>query len=210
MGRERAVQARQSEPGNRRALSVARYSYGAGHFSNICSERPERAAAISSDAEAQIDSPRGEGDSLPESARHFFDPRFGFDFSRVRVHTDSRAAEAGHAASTLTLRRPSSAGPKEKRDAPVKPLKKPVMGRADNEDAVEREADASPMQCWATGPSLSGAILARLRSTPEPYHGRIAVGPAPARSAADAKMRSSTAGRRVESRVPRSRWVSGR
>ena len=141
MGRERAVQARKSEPGNRRALSVARYSYGAGHFSNICSERPERAAAISSDAEAQIDSPRGEGDSLPESARHFFDPRFGFDFSRVRVHTDSRAAEAGHAASTLTLRRPSSAGPNEKRDAPVKPLKKPVMGRADNEDAVEREAD---------------------------------------------------------------------
>jgi hypothetical protein len=34
------------------------------------------------------------GGPLPATARAFFEPRFGHDFSGVRVHTDSRAAEA--------------------------------------------------------------------------------------------------------------------
>jgi len=34
------------------------------------------------------------GDSLDPSARAFFEPRFGHDFSQVRIHADTRAAEA--------------------------------------------------------------------------------------------------------------------
>jgi hypothetical protein len=34
---------------------------------------------------------------LPESERHFFEPRFGADFSQVRVHADGQAAEAARA-----------------------------------------------------------------------------------------------------------------
>ena len=42
----------------------------------------------------------GTGQPLPESARNFFEPRFGYDFSDVRIHTDAAAgasAERIHA-----------------------------------------------------------------------------------------------------------------
>jgi hypothetical protein len=37
---------------------------------------------------------RQAGEPLPAATRDFFEPRFGHDFSRVRVHTDSEAAAA--------------------------------------------------------------------------------------------------------------------
>lgn len=40
---------------------------------------------------------RGGGQPLTASERSFFEPRFGLDFSRVRVHTGARAAEAAQA-----------------------------------------------------------------------------------------------------------------
>jgi hypothetical protein len=47
--------------------------------------------------EAQICSLRDSGRPLPGSARNFFEPRFGHDFSQVRVHTDRQAAETARA-----------------------------------------------------------------------------------------------------------------
>jgi hypothetical protein len=44
--------------------------------------------------EAQIHALRGGGQPLPRSMRSFFEPRFGYDFSRVRVYISARAAEA--------------------------------------------------------------------------------------------------------------------
>src|SRR5829696_191724 len=41
-----------------------------------------------------IASMNGPGSPLPNSTRAFFEPRFGADFSHVRVHTDSAAAES--------------------------------------------------------------------------------------------------------------------
>jgi hypothetical protein len=38
---------------------------------------------------------------LPESTRAFFEPRFGADFSQVRVHTDSNAAESARGVNAL-------------------------------------------------------------------------------------------------------------
>jgi hypothetical protein len=38
------------------------------------------------------------GQPLDPATRNFFEPRFGHDFSRVRVHTDDRAAESARAA----------------------------------------------------------------------------------------------------------------
>lgn len=40
---------------------------------------------------------RGGGKSLSQNIRNFFEPRFGFDFSSVRIHTDTNAAEAARA-----------------------------------------------------------------------------------------------------------------
>ncbi len=48
----------------------------------------------SSDLETHINSIKGGGWPLPESVRAFFEPRFGYNFNQVRVHTDSKAAES--------------------------------------------------------------------------------------------------------------------
>ncbi len=40
---------------------------------------------------------RSPGQPLNQSSRAFMEPRFGYDFSRVRVHTDSRAAKSAEA-----------------------------------------------------------------------------------------------------------------
>jgi len=42
---------------------------------------------------ASISALRGGGSPLPASTREFFEPRFGADFSQVRLHTDTRAAD---------------------------------------------------------------------------------------------------------------------
>lgn len=42
---------------------------------------------------------RGGGSHLPAATRAFFEPRFGADFSRVRVHSDARAAETARSIS---------------------------------------------------------------------------------------------------------------
>jgi len=51
--------------------------------------------------ESQINSIRGGGQPLPESVRAFFEPRFGQDFSGVRVHTDSQANESAKSVNAL-------------------------------------------------------------------------------------------------------------
>ena len=47
--------------------------------------------------EDRVNSIRNRGQPLPASVRSFFAPRFGYDFSGVRVHTDSHATEAAQA-----------------------------------------------------------------------------------------------------------------
>ena len=47
---------------------------------------------VNSTIESGIQSLKGGGQPLPESTRTYFEPRFGTDFSQVRVHIDSRAA----------------------------------------------------------------------------------------------------------------------
>ncbi|MBE0525083.1 MAG: DUF4157 domain-containing protein [Methanosarcinales archaeon] len=49
-------------------------------------------AETTPDFESRINSIRGGGKSLSKSSRAFFEPRFGADFSGVRVHTDGQAA----------------------------------------------------------------------------------------------------------------------
>jgi outer membrane protein OmpA-like peptidoglycan-associated protein len=44
---------------------------------------------------------RSSGQPLDPTSRAFFEPRFGHDFSHVRVHTDARAAESAQAVNAL-------------------------------------------------------------------------------------------------------------
>jgi hypothetical protein len=41
------------------------------------------------------------GQALDHEARNFFEPRFGYDFSKVRVHTDATAAESARAVNAV-------------------------------------------------------------------------------------------------------------
>jgi hypothetical protein len=43
--------------------------------------------------ESRINSLKGSGQSMSESVQAFFEQRFGYDFSHVRMHTDTQAAE---------------------------------------------------------------------------------------------------------------------
>lgn len=53
--------------------------------------------SVSRETEDRINTLQGGGQSLPESVRSFMEPRFGADFSQVRVHTDAGAAELARA-----------------------------------------------------------------------------------------------------------------
>ena len=52
---------------------------------------------VSYGLESQINAIKGGGRPLGESERAFFEPRFGYDFSHVRVHTDAKADMLNHA-----------------------------------------------------------------------------------------------------------------
>lgn len=57
----------------------------------------EAGGEIDTSIESAIESIRGGGQPLPQSTQDFFEPRFGYDFSAVRVHIDSRANELARA-----------------------------------------------------------------------------------------------------------------
>ncbi|KAF5434155.1 protein of unknown function (DUF4157), partial [Candidatus Methanophagaceae archaeon] len=52
---------------------------------------------VTTSLESHIRALKGGGQPLLESVRTFFEPRFGYDFSQVLVHTDTRAAESAGA-----------------------------------------------------------------------------------------------------------------
>ena len=47
----------------------------------------------SADVEARIDMSKGGGNALPDTVRSYMEPRFGMDFSHVRVHTGNEAIQ---------------------------------------------------------------------------------------------------------------------
>ena len=47
---------------------------------------------VTPDVQSHLGGLRHGGQSLPQSVRSFFEPRFGLDFSGVRIHTDARSA----------------------------------------------------------------------------------------------------------------------
>ena len=63
-----------------------------------------RIPEVQPNIESQIYSLKGGGQPLSENDRAFFEPRFGSDFSQVRVHTDTQAARAVNAQAYTTGR----------------------------------------------------------------------------------------------------------
>ena len=79
-------------------------SEGALHIQRVCpmcekeelQAKPESShiSGVNPHLESQIQSLKGEGWPLSANEGSFFEPRFGRDFSQVRMHTDNRAARA--------------------------------------------------------------------------------------------------------------------
>ena len=51
--------------------------------------KPGETPAVTPSLESRINSLKGGGQPLDPASRTFFEPRFGHDFSHVRIHTDS-------------------------------------------------------------------------------------------------------------------------
>jgi outer membrane protein OmpA-like peptidoglycan-associated protein len=60
---------------------------------------------VNPDIESNIQSLKGRGKPLSENDRAFFEPCFGQDFSQVRVHTDTQAAETAQAVNARAFTR---------------------------------------------------------------------------------------------------------
>ena len=73
-------------------------------------ESSKQSPAVSSNLETNIQSLKTEGTHLPESIRAFFEPRFGHDFSKVKLHTNTRAAELARTEITPLMQRQESLG----------------------------------------------------------------------------------------------------
>jgi Domain of unknown function (DUF4157) len=78
--------------------------------SPVISAAPMRKAGTTGEADRAPDARQvsgREGESLPGEVRRYFEPRFGWDFSKVRIHADSDAARGARAiqARAYTLRR---------------------------------------------------------------------------------------------------------
>ena len=56
--------------------------------------REDATSEVPNDLESHINAIKGGGRPMAESERAYFEPRFGYDFSQVRVHTDAQAAES--------------------------------------------------------------------------------------------------------------------
>ena len=59
--------------------------------------REDATSEVTDDLESQINAIKGGGRPLAESERAYFEPRFGADFSQVKVHTDTQADESARA-----------------------------------------------------------------------------------------------------------------
>ncbi|HTA27040.1 MAG TPA: DUF4157 domain-containing protein [Bacteroidia bacterium] len=55
----------------------------------------------SNELDSYVSTLSSSGQSLPESSRQFFEPRFGQDFSNVKIHTDSVAAKSAQSINAL-------------------------------------------------------------------------------------------------------------
>jgi hypothetical protein len=62
------------------------------------------------DIETNIQSSRTGGTPLPKSTRAFFEPRFGHDFSEVKLHTNTQAAELARTEITPLMQRQENLG----------------------------------------------------------------------------------------------------
>lgn len=68
-------------------------------------EMPGRTPSRTPQVQAYVEGLHRRGTPLPESVRNFFESRFKYDFSQVKVHADSQANRTAHAMNALAFTR---------------------------------------------------------------------------------------------------------
>lgn len=76
-----------------RSPYVARFAGSIVQRETVIARQAAGSANVSENVAAEIRASQGGGSALPKSVRRFMEPRFGANFSKVRVHTDARAAK---------------------------------------------------------------------------------------------------------------------
>ncbi|MGB9750788.1 DUF4157 domain-containing protein [Roseiflexus castenholzii] len=66
-------------------------------------EEPGAVPEVTPETQAAIDAMRGGGAPLDQETRAFMEPRFGHDFSQVRIHADARAATVARSLDALAF-----------------------------------------------------------------------------------------------------------
>ncbi|MGH7391044.1 MAG: eCIS core domain-containing protein [Candidatus Rokuibacteriota bacterium] len=100
---------RMAAPGERKAAACAGCAGGGSTCSRCGAENARVLRRVGDPGGDRLDGfapdnwleALGPGRPLDAAARAFFEPRFGHDFSHVRVHTDDRAAESARAVNAL-------------------------------------------------------------------------------------------------------------
>ncbi len=101
---EPAVPERAAAPDSREEPRIQRMCTGCekeGETVLRAKAAPGQSLKTTTDTEAHITGLQGGGQPLPESTRAFFEPRFGYDLSDVRIHSDTRASESARSISAL-------------------------------------------------------------------------------------------------------------
>lgn len=91
------------EPGTMRGCKCARTTIPASSISQLEEEtvQTQPASGHTPAAAEPISVAQSGGQPLPRNIRALFEPRFGHDFSKVRVHSDSKGAESARAVDAL-------------------------------------------------------------------------------------------------------------
>ncbi len=126
------------------------------------------APSVSPSVESGINSIRGGGQPLPESTRSFMEPRFGADFSGVRVHTDSNANHLARSinAKAFTLGKDIVFGPGQ--HSPVTAEGKRLMAH-ELTHTIQQTGVGSPMSKLQREEAISGFTPKEVEEYSEEY-----------------------------------------
>jgi Domain of unknown function (DUF4157) len=164
---------------------------------------------------------RSPGQPLDAATRAFMEPRFGHDFSQVRVHTDTKAAESAQAVNALAYTvgqdvvfghgeyRPSTASGRhllghelahvvQQSRQPTVPSQSLVVGLSDS--SAEREADK--VADSVVSPFASGAKESTVAATPG--HSKLAekLSPTTTQSSVAGRLQRAVRANNVSCRTP--------
>ncbi|MEO6949668.1 MAG: DUF4157 domain-containing protein [Ginsengibacter sp.] len=127
-------------------------------------ETDKNVSAASSQTENYLNELSG-GNSLSKDERSFFEPRFGYDFSNVKIHTDSKAAKSAQSMNALAYTSDNNIVFNTDKFSPATDSGKRLLGHElthvvqQNRGKVSRKMIQRDLAVEPTSPDAIGAVL---------------------------------------------------